>query len=1003
MKDIFNGVEQGKLWKYVRLLILLISILCQAEGLPKVFRSNDICGVYNGHRVYLELGDRGQLQATNVTISKDTNQTTPSSCSLELVTCPSCNFKISLSYSNFPTKCPNHNALPCRCDYLEFSEPPFDVEQSGRRNCGRDVVYQTQTRSVLIRFLYWNNHTHAFTLEYVAERNRETLQANPGGIHNLTRAHIKSITTPYFPSYYPRDFGKEYVLNCNVDECRINVIFSDFHLAKTSTMEFYDWNGQRLVATSGVSFRPPVVQSSGPSMIIRFYANGGSALGYRALVSFLTIESASNPVMQPDTNCGGMVENIGGAITMMKMVPGEADTKIYDCIWLVKPPNTYAHLKTHLMLKIDTFDKMGPNSMLTLVQGTISDNAILDVVRPSSGTNGKSYVVPLTSGFYVHLRATFGYMSRMALVYAAFSYLDCYMGTEFLCENRKCIPIQLHCDGFDHCGDGSDEPESCEAQWESEPIDRRWYSHTPNYYFPKIDRYPDLRTATFIFIATSLGLIMLVSAFIVLLSRSGNRARQQRELQSQLQTISELLAENNDTRGAEEVDDPPMYEAPPDYDEIIKVGMDEDMKRKRKRHSSSASGRRSRARRSRRPSEISNSQHPILEVRLPSEEASDGPSTSVTPPPTNRDENQQIYYEECDDAHGTNWIHSEPDFFISTRIVEDPTTSSANQSQDNGYQVPGRASSSGNTNSSSNYDDSQFAGNSGHQNASNRASSSDVLSEVIDVTLGSNEMPQQAIERLPPPPLHINHSNINGSKAAHRLRHMWNENARFQRPWLAFDNDDRPTAVAPPCSTSATISNIQNICATGTYDPVNSRQIEEKDDHLLASGYTSNEELRSCNAFCDCYDSGTSCMPTTSTSITKPCLDSSTGFNDYIVRDYTCCAERNRIPMNMCSSCGGKISIQDSPSPGSSSDPKIMSVNGEGQPPIPGSAVRLCNCFPKFPSQKNVVRSGLRSSRPGSLDQIEFDGQRQTVAHLTNSFEAYLNPPIGIPNPSMRI
>lgn len=74
------------------------------------------------------------------------------------------------SYSNFPTKCASlHNELPCRCDYLEFSEPPFDVDQSGRRNCGHDVVYQTQTRSVLIRFLYWGNHSHAFTLEYVAE------------------------------------------------------------------------------------------------------------------------------------------------------------------------------------------------------------------------------------------------------------------------------------------------------------------------------------------------------------------------------------------------------------------------------------------------------------------------------------------------------------------------------------------------------------------------------------------------------------------------------------------------------------------------------------------------------------------------------------------------------------------------------------------------------------------------------------------------------------------
>lgn len=72
-------------------------------------------------------------------------------------------------------------------------------------------------------------------------------------------------------------------------------------------------------------------------------------------------------------------------------------------------------------------------------------------------------------------------------------------------------------------------------------MDRRWYAHTPNYYFPKMDRYPDLRTATIIFIASSLGLIMLISALIVLLYRTGNRARQQRELQSQLQTISELL------------------------------------------------------------------------------------------------------------------------------------------------------------------------------------------------------------------------------------------------------------------------------------------------------------------------------------------------------------------------------------------------------------------------------------------------------------------------------
>lgn len=56
--------------KLEHLLIFLIWTVARVQGLPKVFRTNEICGVYNGHRVYLELGDRGQLQATNVTVSK---------------------------------------------------------------------------------------------------------------------------------------------------------------------------------------------------------------------------------------------------------------------------------------------------------------------------------------------------------------------------------------------------------------------------------------------------------------------------------------------------------------------------------------------------------------------------------------------------------------------------------------------------------------------------------------------------------------------------------------------------------------------------------------------------------------------------------------------------------------------------------------------------------------------------------------------------------------------
>lgn len=110
-----------------------------------------------------------------------------------------------------------------------------------------------------------------------------------------------------------------------------------------------------------------------------------------------------------------------------------------------------------------------------------------------------------------------------------------------MCGNNHCISIRLHCDGFDHCGDGSDEPESCEEDWAHLHNDRRWYSIKPNYYFPKIEQYPDLRTATGIFIMSTLGIFTVLTVWMVILYRMGIRARNQRELQSHLQTISEFL------------------------------------------------------------------------------------------------------------------------------------------------------------------------------------------------------------------------------------------------------------------------------------------------------------------------------------------------------------------------------------------------------------------------------------------------------------------------------
>lgn len=129
------------------------------------------------------------------------------------------------------------------------------------------------------------------------------------------------------------------------------------------------------------------------------------------------------------------------------------------------------------------------NTELVVRQGPTSVLLPLEILRhPASQVQPPRYrehVAPVTSGFHVSLRGTFGSSSHLAIAYAAFSYTgrcvvdaswnvstpvallvdvsfsDCFAGSDFLCRNHRCIPNQLNCDGFDHCGDNSDEPTTC--------------------------------------------------------------------------------------------------------------------------------------------------------------------------------------------------------------------------------------------------------------------------------------------------------------------------------------------------------------------------------------------------------------------------------------------------------------------------------------------------------------------------------------------------------------
>ncbi|XP_034106579.1 uncharacterized protein LOC117569506 isoform X1 [Drosophila albomicans] len=563
------------------------------------YRDLDICNHWNGRRHFLELGERGELHAKNVstTAFRSSQLSMPNDltsapadvwyqCNLELVTCAECVLRVTFTHANFSKSCSNTGGKSnmCPCEHIQFSEPPYDSTISGQEFCGDGKVFRSKTRTLQLKFFYRATNAHVFSLQYFSERNVKIVSGTPKqsivGSGSNANSVPQVISTPYFPMAYPRDYGIEHILTCESENCQVRLDFTDFQLGLASTLEIFDSNGQMLDSYTGEHFRPPITVSSGKSLLLQFRGNSATGVGFRAEVSFVSSKQLRDERLVPYTDCGGMVTGPGGAITMMNMIENATDVRLFDCIWIIKPGNNYMMMKTHISLRVDDFYGMAARSELTIKQGTTSDATEIETIMwPNNGLSKESHIAPILTGYYIRLRGVFGMSSKLAIVYSVFNYLNCYIGSEFLCGNNHCISIRLHCDGFDHCGDGSDEPESCEEDWAHLHHDRRWYSHKPNYYFPKMDQYPDLKTATGIFIISTLGIFGVLSGWMVILYRMGVRARHQRELQSHLQTISELLDRQDEDRTP---DEPPSYEAPPDYEEVIKVGMQQELREPRR-------------------------------------------------------------------------------------------------------------------------------------------------------------------------------------------------------------------------------------------------------------------------------------------------------------------------------------------------------------------------------------------------------------------------------------
>lgn len=180
-------------------------------------RDLDICSHWNGRRQFLEMGDRGDLHAQNVSISSSYKVHvrrwlsiyiifilcfyfcfvlqnplfTPISlhndnntldiwyqCNIELVTCSECVIRVSFTHTNFSMQCdePDVNShqsylkfKKCPCEYILFSEPPYEQDISGQEYCGEGKTYRSKTRTLNLKLVYRAASSHVFSLQYFSE------------------------------------------------------------------------------------------------------------------------------------------------------------------------------------------------------------------------------------------------------------------------------------------------------------------------------------------------------------------------------------------------------------------------------------------------------------------------------------------------------------------------------------------------------------------------------------------------------------------------------------------------------------------------------------------------------------------------------------------------------------------------------------------------------------------------------------------------------------------
>ncbi|KAI1718717.1 low-density lipoprotein receptor domain class A domain-containing protein [Ditylenchus destructor] len=312
----------------------------------------------------------------------------------------------------------------------------------------------------------WKFIQRLFPIKISVQDNSEAIEGRPSEsilMHQLAAGFIQS---PRFPEPYPRILTKNYTLVNKDLSGFVRLIFDDFHIHYLSELKILDSDEQELFSTKREHRRPPSLISSGNKMSVIFTAKDFSqVVGFRAHYEF--VQSRSWPDQPSPKNCDEYLESYGGRITL----DGQKHllNTYVDCIWLIGRFPSISRTFDRIYLKVDEFGLRGSGLRLEIRRGTNSgaERVFLLFDQQLRGENWSQKQPPegfqaddVQPAFYMRLRGYLTYNQGFSVTFAHFyrwATALCPGPGEFHCDNSKCVKSVLRCDGYNHCGDSSDE------------------------------------------------------------------------------------------------------------------------------------------------------------------------------------------------------------------------------------------------------------------------------------------------------------------------------------------------------------------------------------------------------------------------------------------------------------------------------------------------------------------------------------------------------------------